>query len=196
MRNIAISPGASFHTRQRWDKAALPIGLSWHSTLWRYIVPGLWIVGWVFWIGIVSVDAPQAGLIFYGLLFVGIPVMLALTAGWWVKQLLDRRHTGTLMVEADYLEWQFDSGSDVDLLTDCSRFECMGKRNPRIEWDIASGEGEAADGWPAWTRRWRVLQSLKSDRVLYGRDVGLDAEALGGLCAFLNQLRDEALAAR
>ena len=79
------------------------------------------------------------------------------------------------------------------MLTDCSRFECTGKRNARIEWDIAAGEGEAADGWPAWTRRWR---SLKSDRVLYGRDVGLDTEALGGLCAFLNQLRDEALANR
>jgi hypothetical protein len=113
-----------------------------------------------------------------------------------VGELLHRRVAGALVINDDYLEWQFETESKVDLLADCSRFELAGKRNyeARIEWDLATpGEG-ATDGWPQWTKRWRLLDSIKSDRTLYGRDVGLDRGDLESLCNLLNELRDEAKA--
>jgi hypothetical protein len=197
MRSLAMSPNASFHQiAQRWTKGDLPISLHWRSTLWRYIVPTMWVLGWAFWIWVVSLDTPRHSFILYALLFVGIPLILAVSAGWWVVQLLQKRAAATLVINDDYLEWQFPADSEVDLLTDCSRFEFAGKRpyDARIEWDLATPGGEGADGWPQWAKRWRVLDWVKSDRTLYGRDVGLDPADLDSLCKLLNQLRDEAMA--
>jgi len=197
MRNLAMSSDASFQkTAQRWTKGDLPITLAWRSSLWRYVVPILWVLGWAFWIWVVSVRLSGAGFILQALLFIGIPLILAATAGWWVSQMLHRRTNGKFVINDDYLEWQFDTGSKVDMLADCSRFEFAGKRNydARIEWDIATpGEG-AADGWPQWAKRWRVVDWVKADRSLYARDVGLDRGDLESLCKLLNQLRDEAKA--
>lgn len=198
MRNLTMSPDASFQPSRHWARGALPITLSWRSTLWRYIVPALWIVGWLFWIWVVSIETPRHSAILYALLFIGIPLVLAVSAGWWVMQLLHRRAAATLVINDDYLEWQFATESEVDLLTDCSRFEFAGKRNydARIEWDLATPGAEAAGGWPLWAKRWRLLDWLKSDRTLYARDVGLDRTDLESLCRLLNQLRDEATAHR
>jgi len=197
MRNLAMSSDASFQkTAQRWTKSDLPINLHWRSSVWRYVVPALWILGWAFWIWVLSIDTPGHSFILYALLFVSIPLILAASAAWWVAQLLHRRAAGTLVINDDYLEWQFELGSKVDMLADCSRFEFAGKRNydARIEWDIATPEEGAADGWPQWTKRWRVVDWVKADRSLYGRDVGLDRGDLESLCNLLNQLRDEAKA--
>ena len=194
-----MSSDASFQKiAQRWTKNDLPISLRWRSSLWRYIVPVLWVVGWAPWIWVVSMDTPGRSFIIYALLFIGIPLVLAVSAGWWVSQLLHRRVAATIVVNDDYLEWQYEMGSKVDLLADCGRFEFAGKRNydARIEWDIATSGDEAADGWPQWTKRWRLLDTIKSDRSLYGRDVGLDRGDLESLCKLLNQLRDEAVAQR
>lgn len=198
MRNLTMSPDASFQTPRRWAKGALPITLSWRSTLWRYIVPVLWIVGWLLWIWVVSIETPRHSAVLYALLFIGIPLVLAVSAGWWVMQLLHRRAAATLVINDDYLEWQFATKSEVDLLTDCSGFEVAGKRNydARIDWDLATPGAEAAGGWPRWTKQWRLLDWLMSDRTLYARDVGLDRDDLESLCRLLNQLRDEATAHR
>jgi hypothetical protein len=199
MRNLAMSADASFERAvMRWTKNDLPISLQWRSTMWRHVVPTLWVLGWAFWIWVLSVDTPGRSMIFYALLFVGIPLILAATAAWWVGQLLHRRHAGMLVVNDDYLEWQFEMGSTVELLADCGRFEFAGKRDydARIEWDVATPGEAPSGGWPQWTRRWRALDWLKSDRTLYGRDVGLDRGDLDSLCKLLNQLREEAKAQR
>ncbi len=190
MRNMAMSADASFQTTAVcWTKSDLPISLPWCSTLWRVIVPALWVIGWAFWIWVLSVDTPSGSLVCYALLFVGIPLMLAVSAAWWVGQFLHRRHAGTLVVNDDYLEWQFETGSKVDLLTDCGPFELTGKRtfDARIEWNAASS-WDSGDVWPRWTRR------FAPDRTLYARDVGLDRGELESLCKLLNQLREEARA--
>ena len=155
-------------------------------------------MGWIIWIWMVSIETPRQSLIVYALLFMGIPLILAVTAGWWVIQLVHRRVSATLLINDDYLEWQFSTDSDVDLLSDCGRFEFAGKRNydARIEWDVASPGADGAGGWPQWTKRWRLLDSIKSDRALYARDVGLDRGDLESLCTLLNQLREEAMARR
>jgi hypothetical protein len=198
-----MSSDSSFQKiAQRWTKNDLPISLHWRSSLWRYVVPALWAVGWLPWIWVMSTDTSGRSFILNALLFVSSSLFLAATAGWWVSQLLQRRVAGTLVINDDYLEWQFETASQVDLLADCGRFEFTGKRNydARIEWDIATpGDGsgdDAADGWPQWTKRWRLLDTIKSDRSLYGRDVGLDRGDLESLCKLLNQLRDEAAAQR
>lgn len=198
MRNLAMSSQATFETSRLWARGDLPITLHWRSTLWRYIVPTLWVLGWAFWILVVSVRFSGAGFILQALLFIGIPLILAATAVWWVSQLLHKRTNGKFVINDDYLEWQFEMGSKVDLLADCSRFEFAGQRNydARIEWDIAMPGESTADGWPQWTKRWRVADWIKSDRSLHGRDVGLDRGDLESLCTLLNQLREEAKAHR
>jgi hypothetical protein len=191
MRNMAMSADASFQTTAVcWTKSDLPISLPWCSTLWRVIVPALWVIGWAFWIWVLSVDTPSGSLVCYALLFVGIPLMLAVSAAWWVGQFLHRRHAGMLVVNDDYLEWQFETGSNVELLTDCGSFDLAGKRDyeARIEWDVAAS-WDAAGGWPRWARKW-----LKPDRTLYARDLGLDRGDLQSLCKLLNELREEARA--
>jgi hypothetical protein len=190
MRNLAMSADASFGTPAlRWSKSDLPITLPWRSTLWRYIVPVLWVLGWAFWIWVVSIRLSGSGFILQALLFIGIPLILAASVAWWIAQLLHGRIAGSFVVNDDYLEWQFERESSVDLLADCSRFEFAGKRDyeARIEWDMAM-PGED-DGW-------RVADWVKSDRALYGRDVGLDRGDLESLCKLLNQLREEARAQR
>lgn len=196
--NVAISPNANFrsgspeigHDAMR----DLPITLPWRSSLWLYIVPVLWVAGWFLWSWIVSLETPHWGLLFYALLFIGIPLILALTGGWWVRQLLQRRTSAKVMVTDDYLEWQFEMGSDLDPFSDCSRFELIGKRSfdARIEWDIAKADHETAGAW----RKLLSLDWIKSDRTLYARDVGLDRDGLERLCKLLNQLRDRAAAHR
>jgi hypothetical protein len=200
MRNMAISADAAFGGvgQQRWSRSDLPIALPWRSSLWRYIVPGLWVVGWACWIWVVSMDTPDHSAILYALLFVGIPLILAASAAWWVSQLMHRRVSARLVVNDDYLEWQFEPSSEIDLLADCSRFEFAGRRryDARIEWDVAKPAHEAADGWPQWAKGWRLLDWIQSDRALYARDVGLDRGELESLCRLLNQLRDEVTASR
>jgi hypothetical protein len=198
LRNLAVSENAAFAAPNRWTRSDLPISLSWRSSLWRYIVPVLWIAGWIMWVWMVSIETPRQSLVIYALLFMGIPLILAVTAGWWVIQLVHRRVSAMLLINDDYLEWQFATDSDVDLLSDCSRFEFAGKRNydARIEWDVVSPGSDGAGGWPQWTKRWRLLESIKSDRTLYARDVGLDRDDLESLCTLLNQLREEAMAQR
>jgi hypothetical protein len=193
-----MSSTASFQVQHRWAKGDLPISLQWRSSLWRYIVPALWIAGWLPWIWVVSVDMSGRSAILYALLFIGIPLMLAVSAAWWISQLVNRRAAATLVVNDDYLEWQFEMGSKVDLLADCSRFALAGKRNydARVEWDIATPGDDAGDSWPQWAKRWRMVDWVKSDRSLYARDVGLDRGELESLCALLNQLREEATAQR
>jgi hypothetical protein len=190
MRNMALSADASFQkVALRWTKGDLPVSLHWSNSLWRYIVPVLWVLGWAFWIWVVSVRLSGPGFILQALLFIGIPLILAATAAWWVSQMLHKRTAGKFVINDDYLEWQFETESKVDLLADCSPFELAGKRNYEawIEWNIATpGEG-TTDGW-------HVADWIKSDRTLYGRDVGLDRGDLESLCNLLNQLRDEAKA--
>lgn len=194
--NIAIAPNATFEVARREAdhqvKADLPITLPWRSSLWLYIVPVLWAAGWMLWSWIVSMETPKWGLLFYAVLFIGIPLILALTGGWWVRQFLNRRTSANVVVTEDYIDWQYEMGSDLDPLVDCSRFELTGRRgfDARIEWDIAGPSHEAAEGW----RRLLSLDWIKSDRALYARDVGLDRDGLEGLCKLLNQLREEATA--
>ena len=198
--NVAISTDATFHRvmTSEWSRADLPIRLQWRSSLWRYMVPSLWVIGWALWIWVVSLGASFGGLVVQGLFFVGVPLILALTAGWWVKQLATRRTAATIMLNEDYLEWQYAADSEVDLLADCGPFELAAKPayDARIEWDLTTDKDEGAGGWPRWTRHWRLLDSIKSDRVLYARDLGLDRGDLESLCKLLNQLREEALAKR
>ncbi|MGH6892430.1 MAG: hypothetical protein ACREEP_09255 [Dongiaceae bacterium] len=196
LSDLTSSPRAALLTSRRWVKGELPIALPWRGTLWRYIVPTLWIVGWMFWIWVVSIETPRHAFA-YALLFIGTPLMLAATAAWWIGQLLGRRVAGVLVVNGDYLEWQYANSSEVDLLADCGRFEFTGKRNydARIEWDLDAPLGQNAGAWSRLAKEWRLLDWVKSDRTLYGRDVGLDRDDLESLCRLLNQLRDEARAA-
>jgi hypothetical protein len=192
MRNLAISAEASFQKAAlRWTKNDLPISLPWRSVLWRTIVPSLWVIGCAYWMWVLSLDTAGRSLVLYALLFIGMPLVLAVSAGWWVQQFLHRRHMGTLVINDDYLEWQFEMGSNVDLLTDCGAFELVGKRDhdARIEWDVAASWDRAGNGLPHWIKRW-----VNSDRTLYARDLGLDRNDLEGLCKLLNQLRNEARA--
>lgn len=191
MRNLAMSADASFHKAAlRWTKRDLPISLHWRSLLWRHIVPGLWMVGGALWIWVMSVDAPGRSLIVDAWLFMGMPLIFGGSVLWWMQQWLLRRQAGTLVINDDYLEWQFEMGSNVDMLTDCGPFALTGKRDfdARIEWNTASSWNGQGDGWPHWTRR------FKPDRTLYARDLGLDRESLESLCKLLNQLREEAKA--
>ena len=184
--NIAVSRDASFEkVRLRWTSKDLPIALPWHSVQWRTTVPTLWVLGWAVWILVLSADTPGRSLVFHAVLFIGMPLMLAGSAVWWVQLWRNRQHAGTLVINDDYLEWQSEMGSNVDLLSDCGQFKRVGKRNSeaRIEWDVAT----SWDGtFGARVKRWLV-----PDRVLYARDMGLDRDDLDSLCKLLNQLRDE-----
>ncbi len=193
MRNLALSEHATFAEPQRWLKSQLPITLSWRNTLWRFNVPLLWVALLVFWLWLVNLETPRAGLVVYGLVFVGVLLVLALVAFWWVAQLVDRRITGNLVIDDSSVEWQYGTSPDVDYLTDCSRFELAGKResDARIEWNLASPPDAFAAAWGSFLP---LLRSVKPDRALYARDVGLDRDELEGLCRLLNQLRDEAAA--
>jgi hypothetical protein len=186
--NIAISSDASFHRQPlSWSKKDLPIALPWRSSLWRTIVPALWVVGWAVWLWVADSDSSGRSMVVHGLLFVAIPAMLAVSAGWWVRQFVTRRLAGALVFNDDYVEWQYESGSNVELLSDCGRFRVAGKGwDARLEWDIVSSWDNAS----AWSRLTRKLS--ESDRVLYARDLGLDRDELERLCKLLNQLREEA----
>ncbi len=197
--NIAISPNAKFHVPSVPDRSFaaapdLPVTLPWRSSLWLYIVPTLWLAGWLLWSFVVSVDTPNQGIVLYAILFIGMPVVLALTGGWWIRQLLNRRTSGSVVVTEDYIEWQYEMGSDLDPFVVCDRFKLIGKRglDARIEWNL-SAPGDDSVGWV--TRLMR-LDWIKSDRALYGRDVGLDRDGLDRLCNLLNELREEAAAQR
>jgi hypothetical protein len=186
--NIAISADASFHRQPlSWSKNDLPIALPWRSSLWRTIVPTLWVLGWAVWLWVADSETSGRSMAVHGMLFVAIPAMLAISAAWWVRQFVTRRNAGALVVNDDYLEWQFETGSNIELLSDCGPFRLAGKRwDARIEWDIMS----SSDGAGAWSRLARKLS--ESDRVLYARDLGLDRGELDRLCKLLNQLRAEA----
>jgi hypothetical protein len=197
--NIAISPNAKFHIASPPERSLasapdLPVTLPWRSSLWLYIVPTLWLAGWLLWTAVVSMDTPDRGLVLYALLFIGMPLVLALTGGWWIRQFLHRRTSASLIVTDDYVEWQFEMGSDLDPFADCSRFELIGKRgvDARIEWNLTTSRDDGA----GWATKLLRLDWIKSDRTLYGRDVGLDRDGLERLCRLLNQLRDEAAAHR
>jgi hypothetical protein len=193
MRNLAMSSNASFDTvALRWSKSDLPITLRWRSTLWRFIVPPLWALGWAFWIWVLSVETGEStGL--YALLFVSIPLLLAASAAWWVGQLLHKRHAGTIVINDDYVEWEFEMGSTVEMLAECGQFELHGKHNldARIEWEMNSGDHAGESGWARLVRKW-----TRADCTLYARDLGLDRTDLDSLCKLLNELRDEAKARR
>lgn len=192
MRNLAMSADASFKkVAQCWTKSDLPISLHWRSVLWRTTVPTLWVLGWALWIWVINHDTPGHSLIIDALLFMVMPVVLGVSALWWVQQWLHRRQAGTLIINDDYLEWRFEMGSHVELLTDCAPFALAGKRayDARIEWDAAASWDRAGSGWPRWARK-----LVTSDRTLYARDLGLDREGLESLCKLLNQLREEARA--
>ena len=196
--NVAISPNATFGSTARAasnrSPHELPITLRWRSSLWLYIVPVLWVAGWMMWSWIVSMETPRWGLVFYALLFIGMPAVLAVTGGWWVRLLLNRRTSGNVVITADYVDWQYEMGSDLDPLVDCSKFTLVGRHgfDARIEWDLAKPEHERPQGW----QRLLSLDWIKSDRALYGRDVGLDRDGLERLCRQLNELREEAQAHR
>lgn len=198
--NIAISPNASFHTASRPQRSFasaasdLPVTMPWRSSLWLYIVPTLWLAGWLLWSFVVSMDTPDQGVVLYAVLFIGMPVVLALTGGWWIRQLLNRRTSGSVVVTEDYIEWQYEMGSDLDPFVVCDRFKLVGKHglDARIEWNIAA-PGDDAAGWVTKLLR---LDWIKSDRTLYGRDVGLDRDGLERLCNQLNELREGAAAHR
>jgi hypothetical protein len=195
MRNLTLSEQATFASAQRWAKSNLPISLPWRNSLWRVNAPVLWLGLLVFWLWLVSLETPRVGLVFYGLVFVGVLLVLALVAFWWITQLVDRRITGNLVIDDSSLEWQYAASPDVDYLIDCSRFELAGKRDSdaRIEWNLTSPpDAFAAASGPLLP----LLRSIKPDRALYGRDVGLDRDDLEALCRLLNQLRDEAAAGR
>ncbi|MEZ5832296.1 MAG: hypothetical protein R3D05_14060 [Dongiaceae bacterium] len=191
MRNVAISADASFEKAAvYWSRNDLPISLPWRSVLWRNTVPTLWVVGWAFWIWVMSTDAPGRSLVVHAWLFMGMPLIFGISVLWWIHQWLLRRQAGMLVINDDYLEWQFEQGSNVDLLTDCGPFELTGKSRSeaRIEWNTAGSWDGGGEIWSRWMRR------LSPDRVLYGRDVGLDRGDLESLCKLLNQLREEAKA--
>lgn len=197
--NIAISPNAKFHVPSAPDKSFaaapdLPVTLQWRSSLWLYIVPTLWLAGWLLWSFVVSMDTPNQGVVLYAVLFIGMPVVLALTGGWWIRQLLNRRTSGSLVVTEDYIEWQYEMGSDLDPFVVCDRFKLLGKHglDARIEWNLAA-PGDDSVGLVTKLVR---LDWIKSDRALYGRDVGLDRDGLERLCKLLNELREEAAAQR
>ncbi len=198
MRNLTISPGASFETSFHWTKRDLPIALEWRNNLCRVIVPGLWILSAFYWVLVLGNDAPRNITILHAPFLLGVPLILALSAAWWVGELLHRRLSANFLINDDHLEWQFDSDSDVDWLSDCSRFRSAGKHNydARIEWNTETPGEHAAGGWAQWAKRWGLPERLTSDRALYARDVGLDRHALEDLCELLNQLRDEAVAVR
>ncbi len=196
--NIVISPNAKFHVAARPERSFaaapdMPVTLPWRSSLWLYIVPTLWLAGWLLWTFVVSMDTPNQGVVIYAALFIGMPVVLALTGGWWVRQLLNRRTSGSLVVTDDYIEWQYEMGSDLDPFVDCDRFKLIGKHglDERIEWNIMTDDDAA--GWLVKLVR---LDWIKADRVLYGRDVGLDRDGLERLCRTLNELREGAAAHR
>jgi len=192
--NIAISPDAKFHVAsqpERGFSAApnLPVILPWRSSLWLYIVPTLWLAGWLLWSVVVSMETPDRGFMVYALLFIGMPAVLALTGGWWIRQLLNRRTSGSVVVTEDYIEWQYEMGSDLDPLSDCSQFSLVGRGfEARIEWNLAASDDNGL------LAKLLLLKWFKSDRVLYGRDLGLDREGLERLCKTLNQLREGAVA--
>ena len=193
MRNLALSSNASFDTvALRWSKSDLPITLQWRSTLWRFIVPPLWALGWAFWIWVLSVETPGQSAAAYALLFISIPLLLAASAAWWVGQLLHKRHAGTIVINDDYLEWEFEMGSTVEMLAECGQFALLGKHNfdARIEWDMIAGD-HATEGLSRWLKK-----LVKADNTLYARDLGLDRNDLDSLCKLLNELRDEAKAQR
>ena len=191
MRNLILSEQATFVGVQRWTKSELPISLPWRNSLWPVRVPVLWLGLLIFWLWLVRLETPRAGVVIYGLVFVGVLLVLALVAFWWVTQLVDRRITGNLLIDDSSVEWQYGTSPDVDYLTDCSRFELAGKRDSdaRIEWNLAAPPDAFA---AALGSLLPLLRSVKPDRVLYARDVGLDRDELEGLCRLLNQLRDEA----
>lgn len=195
MRNLTLSEHATFIEPQRWLKGELPVTLSWRNTLWRFNAPLLWVALLVFWLWLVSLETPRVGLVLYGLVFVGVLLVLALVAFWWVTQLVDRRVTGNFVIDDSSLEWQYGTSSEVDYLTDCSRFELAGKRDSdaRIEWNLASPPDALA---AALGSLLPLFRRIKPDRALYARDVGLDRSDLEGLCRLLNELRDEAAADR
>jgi len=192
--NIAISPDAKFQVASRPERGFsaapnLPVILPWRSSLWLYIVPILWLAGWLFWSFIVSMNTPNQGVVLYALLFIGMPAVLALTGGWWIRHLLNRRTSGNFVVTEDYIEWQYEMGSDLDPFTDCGNFTLAGRGfEARIEWDTAASRDSG------WLTKLLLLNWIKSDRVLYGRDVGLDRQGLERLCQTLNQLRVGAVA--
>ena len=196
MRNLAIAPNAAFQASVRWAKRDLPIMLTWRSSLWRYNVPALWVAGLLLWMWVVSMETPHWGIVLYALLFIGMPLMLAGAAVWWVGQLLHRRTAATFIINDDYLEWQFEPGSDLDPLTDCTSFKLVGKHNfnARIAWDSAALDEPADLGWLGRVKARVQSAWLKADRTLYARDVGLDRDYLESLCSLLNQLRSEVLA--
>lgn len=194
MRNLAMSSHASFDAvALRWSKSDLPITLQWRSTLWRFIVPPLWALGWAFWIWVLSIETPGQTAALYALLFISIPLMLAASAAWWVGQLMHKRHAGTIVINDDYLEWEFEMGSTVEMLAECGPFVRHGKRNfdARIEWEMNTSDHANESGWARWIRK-----MTKADCTLYARDLGLDRDDLDSLCKLLNQLRDEAKAQR
>ena len=194
MRNLAMSSDASFDAvALRWSKSDLPITIEWRSSLWRFIVPPLWALGWAFWIWVLSIETPSQSAAAYALLFISIPLLLAASAAWWVGQLLHKRHAGTIVINDDYLEWEFEMGSTVEMLAECGQFELRGKHNvdARIEWEMNSTDRASEGGWSRWVRKW-----TRADCTLYARDLGLDRNDLDSLCKLLNQLRDEAKAQR
>ena len=194
MRNLAMSSHASFDTvALRWSKSDLPITLQWRSTLWRFIVPPLWALGWAFWIWVLSIEIPGQSAALYALMFISIPLLLAASAAWWVGQLLHKRHAGTIVINDDYLEWEFEMGSTVEMLAECGQFERHGKHNfdARIEWEMNTSDHAGESSWSRWVRK-----MTKADCTLYARDLGLDRSDLDSLCKLLNELRDEAKARR
>lgn len=199
MRNLALAPDASFQSSFHWNKADLPITLVWRSTHWRYVVPGLWLSGCLAWVWLVNMQTPGSiAVIPYALLFIGLPLLLVLAAGWWVMQLMRGRVAGKLVIHDDRIEWDFESESDSDQLADCGRFAVAGKRDLdlRIAWDVTDADEDEFAGWPRWTLRLLRLAWSSSDRDLYARDLGLERGDLESLCKLLNQLRDEAAARR
>jgi hypothetical protein len=190
MRNLTLSEQATFASAQRWTKSDLPLSLPWRNSLWRVNVPLLWLGLLAFWLWLVSLETPRVGLVLYGLVFVGVLLVLAVTAFWWITQLVDRRITGSLVIDDSSLEWQYGASPDVDHLADCSRFTLVGnKGDARIEWNLASPPEESTRVFGPFAP---MLRAIKSDRALYARDVGLDRDDLEALCRLLNQLRDEA----
>lgn len=199
MRNLILSPFASFGPSLSWTKRDLPMALEWRSNRCRVIVPGLWILGAFYWILAVGNDAPRHITIFHVPFLVGVPLILAVSAAWWAGELLRHRFSAKLLINDDQLEWQFGSDSEVDCLSDCSRFRSAGKHDydARIEWNTETPTKQReAGGWTQWAKRWGMPERLTSDRALYARDVELDRHDLGDLCELLNQLRDEAIADR
>jgi hypothetical protein len=193
MRNIALADDASFQSSFHWNQADLPITLAWRSSRWRFAVPGLWIVGCLAWVWLVNMETPtNVAVVPYALLFIGLPALLATAAVWWVRQLMLRRTSGSVVVHDNGLEWRYEDDADMDLFGDCSRFILAGKRGQEsaIEWEV--GEDDVLPGWPRWVAR----LFGGSGRILLAKDVGLDHGDLDSLCKLLNQLREEAVAHR